>query len=315
MRTVSALFSLCTIFSIATAACNDRADGFASLNGGTTGGATGKEVTVTTQADLEKYAGAAEPYIIKISSRIDITPKGTEIDVASDKTIIGAGANGEVYGGGFFLDGSKNVIIRNLKIGNTVVADDPDGKTQDWDAIQMDTASNVWIDHCLLEKGGDGLIDSREDTNFLTVSYNILRDHNKVFGIGWTDNIVAQITIHHNHFQNVNQRNPSTDNVLHAHLYNNYLQKVTSYGHYSRGHTSMRMENVFFEQTKNPVTKDDTASLNASGNIYQDCTGDIAANSGNVFDPHEFYDYQLDKTEDVPGIVVAQAGPKADICQ
>ena len=88
----------------------------------------------------------------------------------------------------------------------------------------------------LLEKGGDGLIDSRKDTTFLTVSYTILRDHNKVFGIGltvfgisckaiaddgflpllagWTDNVEAEATIHHNHFQNVNQRNPSTDNAL-----------------------------------------------------------------------------------------------------
>ena len=117
MKSIIFALSLSALSSIATAACDDSADGFASLNGGTTGGAAGEEVTVTTQEELVKYAGAEEPYIIKIPSRIDINPKGTEIEVASDKTIIGAGAEGEIYGGGFFLDGSKNVIFRNLKIG------------------------------------------------------------------------------------------------------------------------------------------------------------------------------------------------------
>lgn len=34
------------------------------------------------------------------------------------------------------------------------------------------------------ENGGDGLIDLREDTTFFTVSNNILRNHDKAFGIG-----------------------------------------------------------------------------------------------------------------------------------
>lgn len=48
----------------------------------------------------------------------------------------------------------------------------------------MDNCTNIWIDHVHLEKGGDGLIDSRKDTTFLTVSWTILRNHNKAFGIG-----------------------------------------------------------------------------------------------------------------------------------
>lgn len=149
-------------------ACTDSADGFASLNGGTTGGTGGTVVTVNNQADLNTYATATGKYIIKVSGKITITPKGTEIRVASDKTIIGVGTTGEISEGGFFLNGVRNVIIRNLRIGmyrsilsdllwgpvlmeitgNTYVPEDWEGKTQDWDAIQMDTASNVWIDHC-----------------------------------------------------------------------------------------------------------------------------------------------------------------------
>ncbi|KAL1603632.1 hypothetical protein SLS60_005220 [Paraconiothyrium brasiliense] len=298
----------------ADTSCTAAADGFASLNGGTTGGAGGTVVTVSTQADLEKYAKASGKYIIKVKGKITISPKGTEIPISSDKTIHGLGATGEIFEGGFGLSsGVKNVIIRNLKIGNTYDGD-PDGKTHDWDGIQADTANNIWVDHCIFERGADGLIDSRKDTNYLTVSNTIFRHHNKAFGIGWTDNVVAQITLHHSWFQNTTQRNPSADNIKYAHLYNNYLTDVTSYGHYARGKTAMRMENVYFKSTKNPVTRDDTATLAASGNTYSGTSGTIAGNSGTVFKATDYYKYTLDATANVPSIVQAEAGPKASIC-
>lgn len=99
------------------------------------------------------------------------------------------------------------------------------------------------------------------------------------------------------------------------HLYNNYLSNITSYGHYARGSTSMLMENVFFEDVNDPVVRDDTASLSVSGNVYEDCTGDTAEGSGDVFDASDFYEYTLDNTEDVPSIVAEEAGPNASICE
>lgn len=118
---LTALFYFTSLPSYASAACTDAADGFASLNGGTTGGAGGTVVTVTTQADLAKYANTAGKYIIKVPGRIAISPKGTEIKVASDKTIIGTTTSSEIFEGGFMLPGSKNVIFRNLKIGKRAI--------------------------------------------------------------------------------------------------------------------------------------------------------------------------------------------------
>ncbi|KAH6889473.1 pectin lyase fold/virulence factor [Thelonectria olida] len=164
--------------------CSGTPDGFASLNGGTTGGSGGEVVVVSSQEDLEKYASADGKYVIKVSGTITITPKGTEVKVASDKTIVGVGADAEINEGGFNLQNQRNVIFRNIKIGNTYVEGDEEGKTQDFDGIQMDNCTNIWIDHVHLEHGGDGLIDSRKDTTFLTVSWTILRNHNKAFGIG-----------------------------------------------------------------------------------------------------------------------------------
>ncbi|KAJ3456743.1 hypothetical protein MRS44_016766 [Fusarium solani] len=294
--------------------CSGTPDGFASLNGGTTGGKGGEVVVVSTQEDLEKYAGSEGKYVIKVKGTITITPKGKEVEVKSDKTIVGIGADAEINEGGFIVKSQRNIIFRNLKIGNTYVEGDEEGKTQDFDGIQMDTCENIWIDHVHLEKGGDGLIDSRKDTTFLTVSWTILRNHNKAFGIGWTDNVVTEMTIHHNYFDSTTQRNPSVDNVKHAHLYNNYLVGQTSYGHYARGSTEMRLENCYFENVKNPITADSTAKLNQSGSVFKSTKGTTAKNTGDVFDPKEFYDYTADAAEDVPKIVGEGAGRQASIC-
>ncbi|MEU6767126.1 pectinesterase family protein [Streptomyces sp. NPDC046853] len=297
----------------------DVADGFASVDAlgqnGTYGGRDGKTVTVKTLADLEKYATAADPYVIVVAATITMDPKGKEIKVASDKTIVGSGTSGQIVGGGFFLgQGVHNVIIRNLTIRDSYAGTWND-KEHDFDAVQMDGAHHVWIDHNDLRHMADGLIDSRKDTTYLTVSWNKLSDNNKTFGIGWTENTTADITIHHNWFRETEQRNPSTDNVAHAHLYNNYLQDVagteikSSYGNYARGNTKMVLENSYFEGMRNPVTKDDTASIVQRGNVFAGTSGRNES-GGTAFDPKSFYGYTLDKAADVPSKVKAGAGPR-----
>ncbi|MGW5864688.1 pectinesterase family protein [Streptomyces sp. NPDC055239] len=306
--------------SAAATRAADIADGFASVDAlgqnGTYGGRDGKTVTVRTLADLEKYATASDPYVIVVAATITMDPKGKEIKVASDKTIVGSGTSGQIVGGGFFLgQGVHNVIIRNLTIRDSYAGTWND-KEHDFDAVQMDGAHHVWIDHNDLRHMADGLIDSRKDTTYLTVSWNRLSDNNKTFGIGWTENTTADITIHHNWFRETEQRNPSTDNVAHAHLYNNYLQDVagtditSSYGNYSRGNTKMVLENSYFEGIKNPVTKDSSASIVQRGNVFAGTSGRNES-GGTAFDPKAFYDYTLDKGSEVPSKVKAGAGPRA----
>ncbi|MEV0453621.1 RICIN domain-containing protein [Catellatospora methionotrophica] len=289
-------------------------DGFASTGGGTTGGAAGATVTVSTFADLQRYVTAAEPYVIRVSGAITVTPKGTELRVASNKTIVGVGTSGHIVGGGFFLGtGVRNVIIRNLTIRDTQMADDdPDDKVYDYDGIQMDTADHVWIDHNTITRMNDGLIDSRKDTSYLTISWNVLSSNNKAFGIGWTDNVTARMTIHHNWIKDTNQRNPSTDNVAYAHLYNNYLSNVASYGNYARGATKMVLENSYFENVKDPYYPDATAQLRQSGSICVSCTGKQQT-LGSAFTPGSFYAYTLDAAADVPTLLRTYAGPQANI--
>jgi pectate lyase len=292
---------------------SDKADGFASTGGGTTGGAGGGTVVVKTYADLLTYVTATEPYVIKVNATITVPTMGYEMPVTSNKTIVGVGKTGRIKAGGFFLGaGVKNVIIRNLTIGDTAMAsDDPDDKDFDYDGIQMDTADHVWIDHNTFANINDGYIDSRKDTNYLTVSWNVMGNHNKVFGIGWTENTIPRITIHHNWLFNNTQRNPSAGNVLYAHLYNNYLSDITSYGNAARGTTKMVIENSYFENVKDAFYYE-TGGLKQTGSILVNCTGQQEA-GGTVFTPSSFYAYTLDKAADVPNLVKTYAGPQADI--
>lgn len=300
----------------ATRTWSNTADGFASTGGGTTGGAAGTTVTVSAYADLLKYATASAAYTIRISGTITVPTYGYEIPVTSNKTLVGVGATGVIKNGGIILrSGVSNVIIRNLTIGYTAMTDDdPDDKAHDYDGIQMDTANHVWIDHNRFTNINDGMIDSRKDTSYVTVSWNVLGDHNKVFGIGWTDNVTARMTIHHNWLFNNNQRNPSADNLAYAHLYNNYLQNIKSYGNYARGGTKMVLENSYFDGVNNPYYYESGkgAQLKQSGSIVVNCTGSKTTN-GSAFTPSSFYSYTLDPAADVPSIVKTYSGPQSNI--
>ncbi|MET7691065.1 pectinesterase family protein [Streptomyces sp. NPDC005483] len=298
------------------------ADGFASVDAlgqnGTYGGRDGQIVTVKTLADLEKYATASAPYVIVVAATIDMDPVGKEIKVQSNKTIVGSGTSGQIVGGGFFLGaGVHNVIIRNLTIRDAYQGVWND-KEHDFDAIQMDGAHHVWIDHNDLRHMADGLIDVRKDSTYVTVSWNKLSQDNKAFGIGWTENVVTDITIHHNWIRETEQRNPSTDNAAHAHLYNNFLEDVagtdinSSYGNYSRGATKMVLENSWFQGFKNPVIKDSTASIVQKGNTFVGTSGRNES-GGTAFDPKTYYAYTLDKTADVPALLKSGAGPRGSI--
>jgi pectate lyase len=290
-----------------------EADGFASVNAlgqkGTTGGKGGKIITVRTQADLEKFAALPDPYVIRIAGEIAIEPFGKEIAVASHKTIVGAGKDAALVHGGLRLINVQNVIIQNLTIRDSYVEGDFDGKTNDFDAIQIDDSHHIWIDHCHLTHMGDGLIDLRKTSDYVTVSWTILSDHNKAFGIGWTPNAnKLHATLHHNWIHNTVQRNPSFDNGT-GHLYNNYLEDVKSYGNYSRGRARLVVENSVFKNVANPLECGDEAELAASGNLFEKVTG-RQESKGKSFDPRTFYNYKLDPTARVVDIVRAGAGPQ-----
>ncbi|WP_369270239.1 polysaccharide lyase family 1 protein [Streptomyces sp. R11] len=298
----------------------DRPHGFASLAGGTTGGAGGEVVTVTDQASLAKYAAAEEPYVIRVRGAITAQPFGANITVASDKTIVGVGTSGGLVQGEFHLEpGTHNVIIRNLTIRDSAVEGNWDCKDTDFDGIQMDTVHHVWVDHNRFSNICDGQLDVRKDSEYVTVSYNRFENSNKTFGLGWTVNVRTQTTIDHNWFANTKQRNPSVDNAAYAHLYNNYLtaqadpgDPVWTYGNWSRGRTKMVIENSYYRDVQHPYQADATAELVQRGSILRNTTG-RHDEWGAAFDPRDFYDYRLDPAAAVPALVTRFSGPQQRI--
>jgi len=127
--------------------CEDEAHGFASLNGGTVGGKGGKIVYANTYDELKNYAAQNGSLVIRVNGALIAEPKGYEIPIASHKTIIGVGKIGKVIGGGFAIKGTHNIILRNLQVSDTRIPSDWPGKTEDWDGIQVDNGTNIWIDH------------------------------------------------------------------------------------------------------------------------------------------------------------------------
>lgn len=127
--------------------CEDEAHGFASVNGGTIGGKGGKTVFANTYQELKSFVVQNGSLIVRVNGALVAEPKGYEIPIASHKTIIGVGKTAKVIGGGFAIKGTRNIILRNLQVSDTRIPKDWPGKTEDWDGIQVDNGTNIWIDH------------------------------------------------------------------------------------------------------------------------------------------------------------------------
>lgn len=319
MRTAATLLVLLCCAASARAQekpYGDVADGFAAVSANgvqtTTGGAAGATVVVTTQAELERYAKAAEPYVIKVRGMIPVEPFGKEIRIESNKTILGVGKDAGLVHGGFNLNTVHNVILRNLTIRDSYVVGDEEGKTQDYDGVQIDDSHHVWIDHCHLTKMGDGILDLRKTTDYVTVSWCRLGNHNKVFGLGWTEQTdKLHVTIHHTWIHDTKQRNPSFDNGT-GHLFNNVLQNVSAYGNYARGKTKLVVEHSVFLNVKNPLQRDEGAELVSRGNRLSSSPGRNEP-KGAAFDPKRFYPYRLDPVAGLEALLRAHTGPQAEI--
>jgi pectate lyase len=289
------------------------ATGFASvptadLPHGTTGGAGGETVVVRDAVSLAEAAAAEEPMTILVRGTITVGD-GDMITVAGDKTIAGAAAGGTIVDGGFLLNQVENVIVRNLTFRDSFVAGDWDGKfdDNDNDGIRIDTSDHVWIDHNEFARLGDGMVDVRKDSTAVTISWNSFRDHNKTLGVGWTDNLITTLTLHHNRFANVHQRNASLDNVAAGHVYNNWLSGVSSYGINARGGARVLVESSVFEHARNPLIADG-GQVHQRDNVFHDVWGSEPAETGPTFEASDYYEYTADDVDDVVRLLTRHAG-------
>jgi pectate lyase len=299
--------------------------GWASMAGGTTGGAGGIVVEVNNAADFSHYVQDTKqtPYIIYVSGNINLG--GSNVRVRGNKTIIGLPGSHITGNLKSYRAEEGNNIFRFLNIHN------PD-KLGDGDCISIDSASHIWIDHCTFTDGGDGNVDIKNGADYITVSwcifqYTLETDHNfsnlvgHDDGNGDTDMGHLLVTFHHNWYSTLcHERMPSVRFGT-AHIYNTYFDcPGNNYCIRTRLYAQCLVENNYFKVVQNPweryVTSagGDPGLLHASGNILDNVTWNAGSDSqvvlidGNdtVFAPP--YSYTLDNAQDIPAIVQYGAG-------
>jgi pectate lyase len=301
--------------SLAGASWTDAPEGFAGVtaNGraGTTGGAGGRLVHAGTPDQLRAFAKSDGPLVVILHGELAF-PQYEKLTVTANKSFLGAGEGAAVVNAGFKLINVSNVVFRNFTVRDSYIPGDFAGKRpdNDRDGIQMDTCTHVWVDHMHFTRLGDGLVDIRKDCDNVTLSWNVFSDHNKALGEGWTQNVVTRLTLHHNWIRNTHQRNASLDNTAASHVYNNYLEDISSYGMLGRNAALLVVEGNYFRDVRNPLHHQGPGGeLVARSNIFEQCSGNTGEQRGAAFDPAAAYAYELTPTAAVPALVRAFAGP------
>jgi len=125
-------------YAPAASAATYNQEGWSTQSGGTSGGSTSTTVTVTSLSALTSAAASSTSQTVKVSGNFTCS---SDVTVASNKTILGVGSSSGLTGCGLKIKGVNNVIVRNLKIAK-VLAGNGNG-----DAIHVEKATHVWIDH------------------------------------------------------------------------------------------------------------------------------------------------------------------------
>ncbi|MGC5013196.1 pectate lyase family protein [Streptosporangium sp. DT93] len=176
-----------------------------------------------------------------------------KLKVRSGTTLVGLGGNARIRGVNLHVDKADSVIIRNITFEDTADCfpkwDPTDGAEGNWnslyDNITVTGSTHVWVDHNTFTDGDnpdsaqplhfgrpyqvhDGQLDITNASTFVTASWNRFSGHDKTMLIGSTNNPAndtgkLNVTIHHNHFENVLQRLPRV-RFGQVHVYNNYYE-------------------------------------------------------------------------------------------
>jgi len=349
LRLQAALAAAATVAAVGVAspafqasAAVGNATGYATANGGTTGGAGGQTVRATTgtaiHAALCGRAGSSTPITIQVEGTINHgntskvsggscnTAAGViELKQISNVTIIGVG-NGAVFDQlGIHIREARNIIIQNVTIRNVKKSGSP--TSNGGDAIGMESGvRNVWVDHVTLEASGgesegfDGLFDMKDDTQYVTLSYSTLRNSGRggLIGSSESDRSNGFVTFHHNLYENIDSRTPLLRGGV-AHIYNNSYVNLRESGINSRAGARAKVENNYFRNSKDVLGTFYTSEAGywqVAGNIFDNVTWSSRSGDNNPAGPNPQsnttvgvpYSYSLDGASCVPNIVSQTAG-------
>lgn len=224
-------------------------------------------------SDLDHISNSAEGLQIK--------GKGAHSEM--NMTFEGVGDDATVYGFGFLLRNTKSVEFRNFAIMRCLD-----------DAMSLDTKNqHVWIHNMDLfygKKGGaadqakgDGTIDMKDDSKYITVAYNRFWDNGKASMCGMKSETGPNyITYHHNWFDHSDSR-MARIRTMSVHMYNNYYQHNDVYGVGATSGSSVFMESNYFDATKRPIMSSLQGTDAKGDGTFSGEKGGLIKAYGNVF--------------------------------
>jgi pectate lyase len=304
--------------------------GWASENGGVTGGGTAAATVVTNYTDLKAAITDITLKVVHVSGTITI-PSGGRISFQnqSNKTIYGLPGSKLVSAdltkdnsGIMYVKGCTNIVLRNLTLEGPG-AYDADG----WDNLTLDNCSNVWVDHCEFQDGMDGNFDIKNMSDYITVTwckfiYNKAPipdgpggsdDHrfSDLFGSSdgaTTDRGHLRITMQYCWWaQGCVARMPRV-RFGKVHVVNNLFNSTVASQCVMAGfEADLLVESNVFENVRRPIDKmnNDFTAITERDNIFTNTTGNTTG-SGTSFTPP--YSLTITPKADVKSMVMASAG-------
>ena len=256
---------------------------------------TGKSETITgLQSIIDAYSKGKDktPIAFRIIGKVNLSDldhisssaEGLQIKGAKmNMTFEGVGDDATVYGFGFLLREAESVEFRNFAIMRCLD-----------DAMSLDTKnSHVWIHNMDLfygKKGsaadqakGDGTVDIKGDSKYVTVAYNRFWDNGKASMCGMKSETGENwITYHHNWFDHSDSR-MARIRTMSVHMYNNYYQHNDVYGIGATSGSSVFMESNYFDSTKRPIMSSLQGTDAKGDGTFSGEKGGLIKAYGNVF--------------------------------
>lgn len=256
---------------------------------------TGKQETITgLQSIIDAYSKGKDktPIAFRIIGKVSLSDldhisssaEGLQVKGATmNMTFEGVGDDATVYGFGFLLREAVSVEFRNFAIMRCLD-----------DAMSLDTKnSHVWIHNMDLfygKKGsaadqakGDGTVDIKGDSKYVTVAYNRFWDNGKASMCGMKSETGENwITYHHNWFDHSDSRMARV-RTMSVHMYNNYYQHCDVYGIGATSGSSVFMESNYFDAVKRPIMSSLQGTDAKGDGTFSGEKGGLIKAYGNVF--------------------------------
>ena len=256
---------------------------------------TGKSETITgLQSIIDAYSKGKDktPIAFRIIGKVSLSDldhisssaEGLQIKGATmNMTFEGVGDDATVYGFGFLLREAESVEFRNFAIMRCLD-----------DAMSLDTNnSHVWVHNMDLfygKKGGaadqakgDGTVDIKGDSKYVTVAYNRFWDNGKASMCGMKSETGENwITYHHNWFDHSDSRMARV-RTMSVHMYNNYYQHCDVYGIGATSGSSVFMESNYFDAVKRPIMSSKQGTDAMGDGTFSGENGGLIKAYGNVF--------------------------------